>query len=393
MKRILSSLLLLALCAGTQAQQVSVNDVEALPGETVTMALLVDTDGGSYTGMEFDIMFSQDGFSTTGSATTTRTGWDGAFTIGDVGGVGIERLARCGVLSYSATDIPGEGLLPLGSVEVAVDENLSLGDYMVTLTNITLIGESRVPVADATFKLQVVSVHTVVLDENNTSMPEPAEGVNVRVRRTIKAGEWSTICLPFAMTMEQMKAAFGSDVQLSDFTGYETEEDEDGNVVSIKVDFMDATSIEANHPYIIKVAQNVTEFTANGVDIDPEEEPTVAAVKRTKKQWSEMVGTYVPMTIDNQMLFLSGNKFWYSTGKTQTKGYRAYFDFYDVLTEVEEAYSSRISFSFGDETTGNCTIDRQAAGYGKTYDLQGRKMVKPAKKGIYVRDGKKMIVR
>ena len=296
MKRILSSLLLLALCAGTQAQQVSVNDVEALPGETVTMALLVDTDGGSYTGMEFDIMFSQDGFSTTGSATTTRTGWDGAFTIGDVGGVGIERLARCGVLSYSATDIPGEGLLPLGSVEVAVDENLSLGDYMVTLTNITLIGESRVPVADATFKLQVVSVHTVVLDENNTSMPEPAEGVNVRVRRTIKAGEWSTICLPFAMTMEQMKAAFGSDVQLSDFTGYETEEDEDGNVVSIKVDFMDATSIEANHPYIIKVAQNVTEFTANGVDIDPEEEPTVAAVKRTKKQWSEMVGTYVPMT-------------------------------------------------------------------------------------------------
>ena len=231
-----------------------------------------------------------------------------------------------------------------------------------------------------------------ILDETSTTAPEAATGVDVRVRRTIKAGEWSTICLPFDMSEAQTKEAFGYEVQLGDFTGYKTVEDEDGNIVGISIGFDNATSIEANHPYIIKVSQDVTEFTADGVDIDPEEEPTVATVKRTKKQWSEMIGTYVPMTIESQMLFLSGNKFWYSTGLTKTKGYRAYFDFYDVLTEVENAYSSRISFSFIEETTGIRTMDRQATGDVLTYDLQGRSVKKPAK-GLYLRNGKKVIMK
>ena len=47
----------------------------------------------------------------------------------------------------------------------------------------------------------------------------------VRVKRTINANEWSTICLPFAITAEQVKGVFGDDVQLGDFTGavYELE--------------------------------------------------------------------------------------------------------------------------------------------------------------------------
>ena len=87
-----------------------------------------------------------------------------------------------------------------------------------------------------------------VLDETSTTAPEAATGVDVRVKRTIKAGEWSTICLPFAMTEAQCKAAFGSDVQIGDFTGYEATEDDDGNIVGLKVNFKNATEIEANHP-------------------------------------------------------------------------------------------------------------------------------------------------
>lgn len=94
------------------------------------------------------------------------------------------------------------------------------------------------------------------------------------------------------MTEEQVTTAFGDDVKLGDFTGY-TAEGADENVTGIRVHFILATAIEANHPYIIKVSQAVSEFTADGVDVEPEDEPTVAAVKRTKKQWSEFIGTYV----------------------------------------------------------------------------------------------------
>ncbi|MBQ7443801.1 MAG: hypothetical protein IJS59_08075 [Bacteroidaceae bacterium] len=48
--------------------------------------------------------------------------------------------------------------------------------------------------------------------------------------------------------------------------------------------------------------------------------PTVAAVKRTKKQWSEMTGTYVAGTLlESQKLFISGNKFWYCDVPVEAK--------------------------------------------------------------------------
>ena len=83
-----------------------------------------------------------------------------------------------------------------------------------------------------------------VLDELSTEAPEAATGIDVRVRRTIKANEWSTLCLPFAMTAEQVTAAFGNEVKVGDFTGC-TVDDETGNIT---VNFTEVTSIEANHP-------------------------------------------------------------------------------------------------------------------------------------------------
>ena len=53
-----------------------------------------------------------------------------------------------------------------------------------------------------------------VLDENSTTAPESQTNVDVRVKRTIRANEWSTICLPFAMTETQVKTAFGEDVKI-----------------------------------------------------------------------------------------------------------------------------------------------------------------------------------
>ena len=43
-----------------------------------------------------------------------------------------------------------------------------------------------------------------VLDENYTTVPSAASNVDVRVRRIFKANVWSTICLPFAMSADQV---------------------------------------------------------------------------------------------------------------------------------------------------------------------------------------------
>jgi hypothetical protein len=55
----------------------------------------------------------------------------------------------------------------------------------------------------------------------------------LRVIRSIKAGDWSTICLPFAMSEAQCQAAFGDDVELANFSSWSSEEDDDGNIISL----------------------------------------------------------------------------------------------------------------------------------------------------------------
>ena len=293
----------------------------------------------------------------------------------------------------------------LVTFRLKVNGTVNVGDVLTgTLTNGTISAENGTvhDVADATFTVTIgePADTRTILDETSTTAPEAATGVDVRVKRTIKANEWSTICLPFAMTEAQVKTAFGEDVQLGDFKGYEATTDDDDNVVGLTVKFEDASAIEANHPYIIKVTAAVSEFTVDGVDIDPEDEPTVAAVKRTKKQWSEMTGTYVAGTeLEATTLFLNGNKFWYSAGNTKMKAYRAYFDFYDVLTEVEEAYSSRIAMTFSDGTTTGIRgiTNDELRITNAVYDLQGRRVSESGiqnselRKGLYIVNGKKVV--
>ena len=225
----------------------------------------------------------------------------------------------------------------------------------------------------------------VVLDETSTTAPDVASGVDLRVKRTINAGEWSTICLPFAMTAAQCQTAFGSDVEIGDFTGYTYDSGED----KITVNFSSVTAIEANHPYIIKVSAAVTEFTVDGVDVNPADDPRVT-FRTSSKKLKDFVGTYVADfdfydDAKHTPLFLSGNKFWYATESTKhMKAFRAYFDFVDMLSEVDAA---RVAIAFDEATVINdvrtCSDDRY-------YNLSGQQVEAPTK-GVYVKNGKKVI--
>ena len=374
MQKILFSLfVLLAICTKTTAQTISVEDVEMRSGNTaVTIALCVQ-GAEAMTSMHLEIS-DPSGLFAIQSASATPS-WAALFSTGSAG---------MSAISTSVNAFSGDGIV--ASIGLSVPEDIAIGTYPISITNVRINGAD---IDGTTFNVTVTDY--ITLDENSTVAPEPAETVNVRVLRTIKANQWSTICLPFEMTEAQTKEAFGEDVQLADFTGYETEEDDDENIIGITVNFEPVTAIEANHPYIIKVSSPVTEFSVEGVDIDPEDEPTKAAVKRTKKQWSEMIGTYVAgTTIEDQMLFINGGKFWYSTGLTKMKAYRAYFDFYDVLTEVEEA-SVKVLFDIADDETSIDGIVNRKSSNSKCFDLSGRRVVEPQQHGVYIINGKKTL--
>ena len=231
-----------------------------------------------------------------------------------------------------------------------------------------------------------------VLEENSTEALSSVENCNVTVTRTLTANKWSTICLPFAMNEEQTKAAFGDEVEIADFTGYEAEKDGDGNVVGLKVNFNSVEAMEANHPYIIKPHNNVSQFTIDGVDVVPTDDAKVVYDNVLTGGYGSFVGTYVADTeVPDKCLFISDNKFWYSSGNTKMKAYRAYFDLRDVLTDAGSGHAnSRIRIALNNEATGieeNLPLDIKD---NKWYDLFGRQ-VNRAAKGVYIRNGKKYV--
>ena len=289
---------------------------------------------------------------------------------------------------------------------IAVDADLDAaeikGGFLAYKT-----GEGGVDVDPTTFNISIVEVPTVILNESSTEDPEPNNDVNVKVIRTINADEWSTICLPFAMDEDQVKAAFGDDVVLGDFTGCTTTKS-GSDVTSITVNFNEATSILANHPYIIKVSEAKKDFSVEDVDILEGTNLTINQDENiqeidlgdgdiiTRKRYNQFIGTYKANTIlPKNSLFLNGNKFWYSNdeGKTKMKGFRGYFKFYENLKDKE--LNSNIALSF-DEADGinNVTVGQPAEGI---YDIQGRKVHTDEnkwdnlKKGVYIINGKKIV--
>ena len=286
------------------------------------------------------------------------------------------------------------------SITLTADESLAVGTTVTGTLSDCLIGNTAGTtnqLDDVTFSITIgePSDGRTVLDETSTTAPEAAENVNVRVLRTIKANEWSTIVLPFAMSEAQVKTAFGDDVKLADFTSWSSEEDDEGDIMSISVGFTAIDAIEANHPCLIKVPSAISEFTVDGVDINPEDEPTVQVGKK-KAERGYLTGTYVAQTVvPENNLFLSGNEFWYSTGLTKTKAFRAFFEFADVLASVENEAGANVRFVFnGGEATGvkgvSEGIANRAAG---VYTLQGVRVngTKTLLKGVYVVNGKKVV--
>lgn len=392
-KRILSLcvVVLISIVHAFGGVTLTVPDVKIVPGGTSHVVINFDLGANTYTAYQFDIAYpagiSSENDNSGSPAFVKGEIYDSEHTVSSIyTTTGLSRFQCFSVNTKPFTAQSGTLLV----LSIKAEKSLAQGTYQATIAPIEFVETNANPDRPEALTFNIVVSNQVELDETSTVAPVTATGVNVKVKRTINANEWSTICLPFAMTEAQVKTAFGNDVQLGDFNGYETVET-GKEVTSISVKFETATAIDANHPYIIKVSAPITEFSANNVNISLEE-PIVAAVVRNKKQWSEMIGTYVANTVlgeDDPVLFLSDNKFYYAVGKTKMKAFRAYFDFYDVLSEVENA-ASRIMIAFDDQITGISSVENGKENMESYYSMSGQRVTIPAK-GLYIQKGKKKI--
>ena len=106
-------------------------------------------------------------------------------------------------------------------------------------------------------------------------------------------------------------------------------------------------------------------------------------------------GTYDPVTIgsdgDETMLYLaSGNKLYWPNGAMNINAFRAYFQ----LSVSSNVRGFSMNFLDNEEVTGIKSVNGSRYDSDAWYTLDGRKLSgKPAKGGMYINNGRKLVVK
>lgn len=405
MKKIIMLLTaLVAYCGGAMADGLKVQDVNISQGGEATLEIALENPATEFAAFQFDLKLAE--------GITVATNDKGKFVY-EKG----ERLDEEFSLSLSQPDALVNTYRVLGyytetqpipstagaivKITIKADATLAIGTTHVCklfAINLTEPNATKHTPDAITFNVKITEKTYTILDETSTTAPVASSGpVDIKVKRTIKANEWSTLVLPFNMKEAQLKEALGSDVKLAEFKNYKAEYTGD-DVTGLTVNFK-ATNLSdgfyANYPYLVKTSKEITEFFVTAT-IDPDEEDAVAKFTNEitgpkEVVYGKLIGTYHagdPIPADG--LFLSGNKFWYSTGKTIIKAFRAYFMLNEVLSRVAEA---KVRFIVGEDATAIEGITPYMED-GVWYTLDGRQLNgKPTEKGVYIVNNKKVIIK
>lgn len=265
-----------------------------------------------------------------------------------------------------------------------------LSDMIFTIDNQITAGVKKIrfdfhsanaELNDHLYNINNVSFYRRSLNEDDDYTPIPATGVDVVLGRTLNAGGWNTFCVPFNISSEMIASVFGENTKVRELNTSEF----NSTTKTLTLNFTDATSIEAGKPYLVKVDAAVANPTFDDVTI-------VSGTTTTETTYADFVPVMNPTSLtggDKSILFVTGgDKLTYPNKTGNINGFRAYFQLHDLPTEARS-----FAMSFDDETTAVRGIENgELRVENSYYDLQGRRVVQPTK-GLYIVNGKKLIIK
>lgn len=228
------------------------------------------------------------------------------------------------------------------------------------------------------------------MDETKTkNVIEDCAYANVTLQRTLSKDYWNTFCVPFALDAEQVAQYFGEGTQLRTY---------EGNCNNNIVYFATVDNIEAGKPYIMKPGNAVVENpTFEGVSmvatgLDENGNPQAVGDASTV----QMKGIYnqILLKTDKTELFLGDNDlFYYPIDDIDARtigGLRAYF----IVPQGTDIKKLRANLD-GTPTSLDTIFDTEESN-APVYNLQGQcvgNSLRALKSGIYIQNGKKVVVK
>lgn len=422
----LALLLFVSLCGITSMAQTGNTDISTIgnvvyiepvtvpAGSQQTISIKMKNTVGIQT-VQFDMIFpegirvalDEDGYEllelSTERTTARKMDSFSAITVSD----GHYRVLINSTLGNTFDGNDGE----IATMVVNIPSTVEAGEYPIVFKEIVLVDTSsngfETEQVQTFITVEGQSDGRIHFDENATKLPSYTAGEkgDVRMTRTLKKDVWNTIVLPFTLTKAKAEdeKVFGPDVQLAEFIGFSTEydenDDDDTTPNAIVVNFATYTlkgtkPMTGGKPFLIKVSKDITEFIADDVTLFDE----VTDVNKTDEYETsgKFSGTFIKSVVPADGLFISNNKFYYSTGVTNIKAFRGWFDL-DAVLGKETDFGSKIRFTIDDETTSIEGIESTIA-EGDVYTVQGIYVghnVDRSRlpKGVYIVGGKKVLIK
>lgn len=194
--------------------------------------------------------------------------------------------------------------------------------------------------------------------------------VNPTVNRTMTANAWNTLVVPFDMVIP-------SGWTVKEPTAF------DGSTLT----FGDASTIVHGKPYIVKPDAAVSSFSATGVTLYKDLQNTSVSEGALT-----MTGTYTAGTVPTDSYVIGikdgASALYKVNSSVSINPFRAYFT-------VAGSSTARIAISFDEsETTSINTIanSQQLNANAQYYNLNGQRVENPTK-GLYIKNGKKVIIK
>ena len=263
------------------------------------------------------------------------------------------------------------------------------GVWVGSAKEVVFTNSSQARATKITVTVEVPKAKSYTLDETKTdNVIETYENANVTLQRTLSKDYWNTFCVPFALDAEQVAQYFGEGTQLRTY---------EGNCENNIVYFATVDNIEAGKPYIMKPGNAVvTNPTFEGVSMVAtglDENGNPQAVGATTTVQMKGIYNHVTLVQDKTNIYIgAGNKFYYPADAEacQMNGLRAYF----IVPEGTDIKKLRANLDGATTSLGEI-FDTEESNT-PVYNLQGQcvgNSLSTLKSGIYVQNGKKVVVK
>lgn len=273
------------------------------------------------------------------------------------------------------------------------DTNFVAEDYYASWTgsaqSVTFTTTQQTHATQIIVTVEVPKAKNYTLDETKKdNVIETYENANVTLQRTLEASHWNSFCVPFALDKDQVTQYFGEGTQLRTYEGRC-----ENNIVY----FATVENIEAGKPYIMKpgnaVVKNPTFEGVSMVATGLDENGNPQAVGDASTVQMKGIYNHVTLVQDKTNIYIgAGNKFYYPADAEacQMNGLRAYF----IVPEGTDIKKLRANLDGATTSLGEI-FDTEESNT-PVYNLQGQcvgNSLSTLKSGIYVQNGKKVVVK